>query len=139
MIRPITNSVLRYGKGSGGVQQRVALMLAAVVLMLALSPACFAEFYSWTDAAGRRHISSIPPQGVSADGRIKPGHHPYSIQQQYARMLRKIERDGQLMAAQQAEQEAAAAAAENADTEASFSEQILDFFSPARAPIEINN
>jgi hypothetical protein len=71
----------------------IGLLLAACCAQVA------AEFYTWTDAAGRRHVSNVPPAGVRADGGLREGYHPYSVQAQHARLRAELERQGAAIAA----------------------------------------
>jgi hypothetical protein len=46
-----------------------------------------AEFHVWYDAAGDKHVSTIPRQGFSPAGTIRPAYDPNSIVYQQRRML----------------------------------------------------
>lgn len=73
---------------------------AAVILTVgcALAGDVGAEFYSWHDDQGRKHVSNIPAHGFTGDGDIAGAYDPNSIVYQYARMLDTLAAQGSAIA-----------------------------------------
>ncbi len=50
-----------------------------------------AEFHVWHDAAGHKHVSSVPARGYRAERRLKPQYDPNSIVYQHRRMRERLQ------------------------------------------------
>ena len=70
-----------------------------------------AEFHVWHDAAGHKHVSSVPARGYRAERTLRPGYNPNSIVYQHRRMRERL----QLLAAELDEQAALAEQEAGAD------------------------
>jgi len=70
-----------------------------------------AEFHVWRDAAGHKHVSSVPARGYRAERSLKPQYDPNSIVYQHRRMRERL----QLLQAQLEQQAATAQREASAD------------------------
>lgn len=77
-------------------RRRAALALVSLVVV---SSGASAEFHAWTDAAGQRRISNLPPEGVRGDGGVRDGYHPLSVRAQHARLRARLAQQGAEIAA----------------------------------------
>jgi hypothetical protein len=73
-------------------------MIRQTLLLLAIltgPTAAHAEFYAWTDRDQERHISNIPAQGFTADGKLKNSYNPHAIDYQYQHMLEALRQENE--------------------------------------------
>lgn len=70
-----------------------------------------AEFHVWRDAAGHKHVSTVPARGYRAERTLRPAYDPNSIVYQHPRMRERL----QVLAAQLDEQAALAQRETGAD------------------------
>lgn len=87
---------------------RMRLLLGCGLLVLAWPALC--EFHTWTDRDGARRVSNVAPGGVDDAGRPRRGHHPNSVAAQHAALRARLEREGRLIAAEEAARSASAPA-----------------------------
>lgn len=69
-----------------------SLLLLAIITYSNLTQA---EFYAWTDRDAGRHVSNIPAEGFTADGKLKNSHNPHTIDYQYQGMLERLRQENQ--------------------------------------------
>lgn len=67
-------------------------LLVSMLLLLASSGAAQAEFHTWVDGAGRRHVSNVAPPGPGTDGAAQPFRHPHSVAAQHRRLRETLAR-----------------------------------------------
>jgi hypothetical protein len=69
---------------------RASRAACALALALATTAPAHAEFYRFTDAEGRSHVSNIPAAGFDAAGRLRPTHDPSSPVYQQRRLIERL-------------------------------------------------
>lgn len=68
--------------------QRVACLIAA--LLASWCGEVTAEFHVWRDAAGHKHVSTVPARGYRAERLLRPGYDPNSIVYQHRRLRERL-------------------------------------------------
>ncbi len=92
-------------------RMRYRTTLLMLSLMVLAGGEAAAEFHVWHDAAGHRHVSTVPARGYRTERTLRPGYDPNSIVYQHRRMRERL----QLLAAQLDEQAALAQREAGAD------------------------
>lgn len=91
------------------MRYRATLLMLA--LMISAGGDAAAEFHVWRDAAGHKHVSTVPARGYRAERTLRPAYDPNSIVYQHRRMRERL----QLLTARLDEQAALAEREEGAD------------------------
>lgn len=89
---------------------RHRLSLLALLYAVSAFYASFAqaEFHVWIEPSGRKHISSIPRTGFTANGMLAGRHNPNSIVFQQRKMIARLNEQAVAIAALEAEKARAA-------------------------------
>ncbi len=72
--------------------QVVSTLLVPILLSFAGSGTAWAEFHTWVDSAGRRHVSNVAPPGPDTAAAAQPFRHPHSIAAQHRRLRETLAR-----------------------------------------------
>jgi len=71
---------------------RAVSWVMRVVVLCALGAPVQAEFHTWIDSAGHRHISNVPPPGSHANDAGQSFRHPNAIAAQHRRLRETLAR-----------------------------------------------